>query len=191
MTAIAIIVFATIGYSRTQLGGPVTFVSTSSLTESTQTRPTSTSTSQSAPQSTLQLTAQSTCTAGVTATVTITVSVGQSSPPCGCMLVDSNSSGSLYVSPNPKVGDNVCLQATLNHSMQVFLKITNTAGSVVFSTQCAATGGAGPSSRDTCLSLWDTTRPDPQGNPIEAGRYHIVAGGDSAVVSLEANLMLA
>jgi len=139
--------------------------------------------------STLQPTTLSTCLPGGT----ITGGVDQSSPPCGCVLVDSNSDGSLYVSPDSKVGDNVCVQATLIASMQVFLTVTDSAGSVAFSVACAATGGTGgtgPVSSDTCLALWNTAEPDPQGNTVLAGTYHLVAGGSQGAVALEANFTL-
>jgi hypothetical protein len=130
-------------------------------------------------------TTQTTCSAGAT----INVTAGSSSPPCGCALVDSNSNGSLYLSPNPKVGDNVCILATLSGSSEVFLKITNSTGSLMFSDQCAASG-AGPSNGDTCLSLWNTATPDPHGNAIEPGTYRLVATGSSAAVQLEVNFTL-
>ena len=133
-------------------------------------------------------TTQSTCTVGGT----VTESIDQSGPPCGCVLVDSNSNGSLYVSPNPKVGDNVCVEASLNDSAQVSLSITNSTGSVVFSSACVATGQtrAPAPTGDTCMVLWNTANPDPQGNAIEPGTYHLVASGSSAAVQLEANFTL-
>ncbi len=131
---------------------------------------------------------QSTCTAGAT----VTESIGQSGPPCGCVLVDSNSNGSLYVSPDPKVGDSVCVEASLDDSAQVSLSITNSAGSVVFSGVCVATGQtrAPAPTGDTCTAFWNTANPDPQGNAIEAGNYHLVASGSTSAVQLEANFTL-
>jgi hypothetical protein len=131
-------------------------------------------------------TTESTCAAGATVVENLTAS----GPPCGCVLVVSNSNGTLYLSPNPKAGDDVCIQATLADSAQVVLKVTDSAGSVVFSDQCAATGGAGPSNGDTCLSLWNTANPDLQGKAVEPGVYLLVATGSSGGVQLEANLTL-
>ena len=136
--------------------------------------------------SSVSSTTESTCTAGAT----VTVAVGSSAPPCGCALLDSNSNGTLYVSPNPTVGDNVCIQATVRGSAEVFLTVTNSTGSLVFSDQCAATEGAGPSSGDTCLSLWNTANPDPQGNAIEPGTYHLAASGASSTVELQGDFTL-
>jgi hypothetical protein len=179
--AVAIIVVAVATYfSVANPGGPA----------STQAPPASTSTSQSI-QSTLQSTTQSTCSASGSG-ATVTVTVGQSAPPCGCALVDSNSNGSLYISPSPRVGDNVCIQASLRTSPQVFLKVTDSNGSVVFSDHCAAIGqtSAPAPTGDTCLSFWNTAKPDPRGNAIRAGTYRLVAGGSSSTVSLKANFTL-
>ena len=77
---------------------------------------------------------------------------------------------------------------------EVYLSITNSTGSVVFSpAPCVATGvtGAPAPTGDTCTAFWNTAKPDPQGNAIEPGTYHLVAGdyqGSPAV--LEANLTL-
>jgi hypothetical protein len=98
--------------------------------------------------------------------------------------VDSNSNGSLYVSPNAKVGDNVCVEAYLKNTSEVSLTITDLSGNVVFSAVCAAAGGAGPATGDTCTAFWDTANPNPQGNAITAGTYHLVSG------DLEANFTL-
>jgi hypothetical protein len=40
------------------------------------------------------------------------------------------------------------------------------------------------------MSLWDTAKPDPHGNVIEAGTYHLVAGDLLGAVSLESNVTL-
>jgi hypothetical protein len=186
LAAVGIIVIVAISYLSTtiQSGGPGTLENKASSTKATlsPTNSTSTtqSTTQSTAQSTIQSTAQSTCSAGRT----VTVSIGQSGPPCGCELVDSNASGSLYVSPNAKVGDNVCVEASLKNTSEVSLTITNSSGSVVFSAICVATGGAGPATGDTCTAFWNTANPDPQGNAITAGTYHLVSG------DLEANFTL-
>ena len=132
---------------------------------------------------------ESTCTAGATVTETI----GPSAPPCGCALVDSNSSGSLYASPNPKVGDNVCLEAYFGDSDQAQFSITNSTGSIVFSASCLASQAPatdGNPGNESCLAFWNTSNPDPQGNAIGAGVYRVSATGSSADDSLEANLTL-
>jgi hypothetical protein len=132
---------------------------------------------------------ESTCTAGATATETI----GPSPPPCGCALVDSSPDGSLYASPNPKVGDDVCLEAYFSDSDQAQFSITNSAGSLVFSASCLAgqaPATSGSPANESCLAFWNTSKPDPQGNAIGAGVYHLVATGSSGDESLEANLTI-
>jgi hypothetical protein len=134
-------------------------------------------------------TTQSTCGKGATAAETF----GSSAPACGCVLADSNSNGSLYVSPNPKVGDNVCLEAHFDDSDQAYFSITNSTGSLVFSASCFASQPpetSGGPANESCLALWNTANPDPQGNAIGAGAYHLVATGPSAADSLEANFTL-
>jgi len=139
-------------------------------------------------------TTQSTCAIQASESgnsTTITVTNGQF-PPCGCTLVDSNSNGSLYVSTNAKVGDIVCITASLDNSSGVSLSVTNSTGSVVFSTgTCIAstTAGAPPPTGISCTAYWDTSKPDPQGNPIESGTYLLIASVSSAVV-LEAEFTL-
>jgi hypothetical protein len=134
-------------------------------------------------------TTQSTCAADATATETI----GSSAPACGCALVDSNSNGSLYVSPNPKVGDNVCVEAQFSDSDQASFSITNSTGSLVFTASCFASqapvASEGPSS-ESCLALWNTANPDPEGNAIGAGDYRLVATSAPAADSLAANFTL-
>jgi len=134
-------------------------------------------------------TTQSTCAADATATETI----GSSAPACGCVLVDSNSNGSLYVSPNPKVGDNVCVEAQFSDSDQANFSITNSTGSLVFTASCIASqapdANGGPAN-ESCLAFWNTANPDPQGNAIRAGSYRLVATGTSAADSLGANFTL-
>ncbi len=127
---------------------------------------------------------------GGTKNVTITAQF----PPCDCALVQSNSNGSLFVSTNARVGDNVCLTASLNNSATVYLAVENSAGKLVYSPgMCAATGrpGAPPPTGDTCTAYWDTTRPDTQGNPIGPGTYHLIASSyEGAPISLQANFTL-
>jgi hypothetical protein len=162
-------------------GPPVTLTTQTVVSTSQTSSPTSNSSSASS-------TTESTCTAAANVTAT----VGSSTPPCGCALVDSNSNGSLYVSPNPKIGDNVCVDASLIDSAQISLSITNSTGSVVFSTVCVATPppGAPPPTGDTCTAFWNTANPDPEGNVIYPGTYHLVAKGSSATAQLEASFTL-
>jgi hypothetical protein len=122
--------------------------------------------------------------------VTITETAGQT--PCGCALADSNSYGSLYVSSDSRVGDYVCMRASLNDSPQVYLSIKDSAGSVVFSGSCVASGAPGAPSPtgDTCTAYWDTASPDPQGNTIGPGTYLLTASDYQGAVVLEANFTL-
>lgn len=129
---------------------------------------------------------QSTCAAGETVVGNLTAS----GPQCGCVLVVSNSNGSLYLSPNPKAGGIVCMQANLTDSAQVALKVTDSAGGTVFSDQCVTTQGGVLSSGDTCLTLWNTASPDLEGKAVEPGAYLLVATGASGAVQLEANFTL-
>ena len=139
--------------------------------------------------SSVSSTTESTCTAGATVTET----TGPSAPPCGCVLVDSNSNGSLYASPDPKVGDDVCVGAYFSDSDQAHVSITNSSGSLVFSASCFASqapAASGSPANESCLALWNTANPDPQGDAIGAGTYHLVATGSSKADSLGANLTL-
>jgi hypothetical protein len=139
--------------------------------------------------SSVSSTAQPTCTAGAT----VTELIDSSAPPCGCVLVDSNSNGSLYASPNPKVGDSVCLEAYFSDSDQAQFSITNSTGSLVFSASCLAgqaPATSGNPAKESCLAFWNTSNSDPQGNAIGAGVYHLVATSLSADDTLEANLTL-
>jgi hypothetical protein len=122
----------------------------------------------------------------------ITVTAGQ--PQCGLdsELVDSNSNGSLYVSANPRVGDNVCITGSLNYSDEVYLSVTNSAGILVFSPgACVAGGYVGGGEGDTCTAHWDTSQLDLHGTPIEPGIYHLMASdSQGAPVALEGNFTL-
>jgi hypothetical protein len=181
--AAAIFVVAVASYfSLAGLASQVRFSSTSS---STLTFP---SPGPAIPPSTvLRSNTQSTCSV----TGAITMVPGDPTPPCGCALVVSNSIGSLWASRNPKVGDTVCIMATLNGSTRVSLGITDSAGVVMLSAQCVALQRGGPTFGASCMSLWDTARPDPQGNAIEAGTFLLVASGSLGAVPLEANITLA
>jgi hypothetical protein len=101
--------------------------------------------------------------------------------------------GGLYVSPNPKVGDDVCVEAQFSDSDQAYFSITNSTGSLVFTASCIASqapnASGGPSS-ESCLALWNTANPDPEGNAIGAGAYRLVATSPSTADSLEANFTL-
>jgi hypothetical protein len=132
-------------------------------------------------------TAQSTCLASAT----VAEGRGTAWPPCGCALVDSTPSGSLYVQSDPKVGDNVCVAASMNGTSSIAFTITNSTGSTVFSEGCVVLGNLGGSKSvtgDSCLAFWDTANPDTQGNPVATGTYHLVAVGSSS--ALEANFSL-
>jgi hypothetical protein len=179
---VAIIVVSAIGYvAITNPAGPSTAQSPS--TGTTQSTLTSNS-SDSSTQSSVRTINQTTCTGNVTEGLGITW------PSCGCALVDSTSSGSLYVQSNLKVGDDVCIAAAMNGTSSVSFTITNSTGSRMFTGVCAATGGMGnqPVTGDSCLALWNTAQPDPRGNPIQPGDYELTAIGDSQ--SLRANFTL-
>ncbi|MGH9918799.1 MAG: hypothetical protein ACRD6W_08035, partial [Nitrososphaerales archaeon] len=99
----------------------------------------------------------------------------------------------LYASPNPKVGDDVCLEAYFGDSDQAQISITNSTGSLVFSASCTASQASattGNPANEACLAFWNTSNPDPQGNAVGAGAYRLLATGPSAEDSLEANLTL-
>jgi hypothetical protein len=139
--------------------------------------------------SSVSSTTESTCTAGATVTQTI----GPSAPPCGCVLLDSNSSGSLYASHDPKVGDNVCMEAYFTDSDQAQFSVTSSTGSLVFSASCSASQApatSGNPSNESCLAFWNTAKPDAHGSSIGEGAYRLVATGSSGDDSLEANLTL-
>src|SRR5271170_1704317 len=141
-------------------------------------------------------TSQSTCAAspGQTANSSYTVTVTANEPGCGCTLVDSNSHGTLCVSTDADVGDNVFLAASLNDSDTVAFTITNSTGSVVFQTIACVGGGefaTPPSTGVGCGTDWDTAAPDPQGNPIAPGTYTLAAtDSQGSPIILEANFTL-
>jgi hypothetical protein len=134
------------------------------------------------------------------ATVTITQTVGQW-PGCDCALVASNSQGALYVSTNAKVGDDVCLAASLNGSDIAAFTITNSTGSVVLQTiGCVSSGGLGasPSNGISCETDWDTAAPTESGGaiavgtgPVTTGTYTLAATeGQGSPAVLQANFTL-
>ena len=88
-----------------------------------------------------------------------------------------SASGSLWISPNPRVGDNVCIQASNNYSQEVDITISNSIGRTVFSQSCVGTGGTGGAATGgvTCLLFWNTALPDAQGNSVVPGTYLLAA----------------
>lgn len=131
---------------------------------------------------------------------TVTQTVG-GWPGCGCMLVASNSDGTLYVTTNAVVGDNVCLAASLYYSDSVGFTITNSTGSVVLETAaCVSSGGLDSSSSTgvSCESDWNTAAPGESGGvakvgtgAVTAGIYTLAATGNTgSPVILEANFTL-
>jgi hypothetical protein len=125
-------------------------------------------------------TTESTCANG-----NILEGTGISWPPCGCGLVNSTSVGALYLQPNPSVGDYICLAAAMNDTQTVGLTVLNSNGTAVFSGQCVATGGASGAAvaGDSCVALWDTTKPDSAGNAIAPGSYELVATGNGDITA--------
>jgi hypothetical protein len=186
VVGIAVIVVAAASFlSLNNPGGPAARQTTSQSNGTTQLPAKMISSVQSATQSSCSVRSGG----SGNATMTITVTIGQP-PPCGgCELVDSNSNGSLYVSTDARAGDDVCMAASLNYSDEVYLSVTNSAGTLVFSPPACVAGG--PSQGDGCMVGWDTSSPDLQGNPIEPGTYRLTASdSQSAPVVLEANFTL-
>jgi hypothetical protein len=117
------------------------------------------------------------------ATVTITQTAGQW-PGCACALVDSNSNGTLYVSTNAVVGDDVCIAASMSKSTVVSFEVVGPTGVFLSTPGCVNSAGTAVS----CSDFWDTAQPDPRGNQIQPGDYELIATGDSQ--SLRANFTL-
>lgn len=116
------------------------------------------------------------------ATVTITQTAGQW-PGCACALVDSNANGTLYVSTNAVVGDDVCVAASMSKSTVVSFEVIGPTG-VFFSTPgCVNSAFTAVS----CEAYWDTAQTY-GGNQIQPGDYELIATGDSQ--SLRANFTL-
>jgi len=105
-------------------------------------------------------------------------------PPCACALVDSNSNGTLYVSTNAVVGDDVCVAASMSASPTVFFKVIGPTGVFLPTVGCVNSAFTAVS----CETFWDTAHPDPRGNQIQPGDYELIATGDSQ--SLRANFTL-
>lgn len=141
----------------------------------------STSQSPTPSETTMSITTtESTCADG-----NIVEGMAISWPPCGCVLVNSTSIGALYLQPNPSVGNYVCLAAAMNDTQTVSLTVLNSNGTAVFSGVCAATGGAPGSAvaGDSCVALWDTTKPDSAGDAITPGSYELVATGSGDITA--------
>lgn len=150
------------------------------------TQPEATSTSSSETHSATSTAEATTCapSAGESgnATVTITRTAGQW-PGCACALVDSNANGTLYVSTNAAVGDDVCIAASMSKSTVVSFEVIGPTG-VFFSTPgCVNSAFTAVS----CEAYWDTAQTY-GGNQIQPGDYELIATGDSQ--SLRANFTL-
>ena len=118
------------------------------------------------------------------ASVTITQTVGQW-PPCACALVDSNSNGTLYVSTNAVVGDDVCIAASMSASPIVSFKVIGPTGGVFLPTGgCVNSAGTAVS----CAASWNTAQLYPGGSQVQPGDYELIATGD--LQSLRANFTL-
>jgi hypothetical protein len=163
---------------------PTTFTASQTSSSISATNQTSSSSS----------TTQSTCTVPNSGSGNVTITVTAEFPPCGCTLVDSNANGSLYVSSNAKVGDNVCISASLDNSASVYLSVMNPDGSVVFSAgTCVASPppGASPPTGDSCTAYWNTANPGSQVNPIKPGTYLLAASDyEGSAIAIEANFTL-
>ena len=118
------------------------------------------------------------------ANVTITQTAGQW-PPCSCALVDSNSNGTLYVSTNAVVGDDVCIAASMSASPIVSFKVLGPTGGVFLpGGGCVNSSGTAVS----CATSWNTAQLYPGGSEVQPGDYELIATGDSQ--SLRANFTL-
>ena len=125
-------------------------------------------------------TTESTCANG-----NVLEGTGISWPPCGCVLVNSTSVGALYLQPDPSVGDYICVAAAMNGTQTVGLTVLNSSGAAVFSGVCVATGGISGSAvaGDSCVALWDTTKPDSAGDTVTPGNYELVATGNGDITA--------
>jgi hypothetical protein len=118
------------------------------------------------------------------ATVTITQTAGQW-PGCSCALVDSNSNGTLYVSTNAVVGDDVCIAASMSVSPIVSFKVVGPTGGVFLLTPgCVNSAGRAVS----CAASWNTAQLSPGGSQVQPGVYELIAIG--GLQSLRANFTL-
>lgn len=182
-------------FSYTNPGGPASTISSSpSTSQSTSTFLTGSNSSQSVSSSECAPSPGHTGNSSYTVTET-------GWPGCDCALVASNSQGMLYVSTNAKVGDDVCLAASLYDSDTVAFTITNSTGSLVLQTApCIALGAPGTPSPtgDSCETDWNTAAPGESGGvvtvgmgAVTAGNYSLAAGdGTGSASVLEANFTL-
>jgi len=166
LLAVLVVVAAAAYFSYTNPGGPASIISST------------------------RSTSQSTCTSppgkAGNATVAITETAGQW-PPCSCALVDSNSNGTLYVSTNAVVGDDVCIAASMTESPIVSFEVIGPAGVYLSTPGCMNSAFTAVS----CEADWDTAQPDPRGNPIQPGSYELIASdGEGSRAVLEANFTL-
>ena len=185
-----LLVTVLIGYLSTpRLGGPVMFETSSSLTKTIKSHNLASSS-----QSSFQSTTRASCYVGRDGITTIAYAVGQSGPQCGCEFATQNSNGTLYVSPAPRVGDYVCLQANTIAPVQVVFKVMDSGGSVVFSSSNYCVDYARTRLPDqtffSCTALWDTSKPNLQRSLIQPGIYHLVAANAAGAALIEASLTL-
>jgi len=117
------------------------------------------------------------------ATVTITQTAGQW-PGCACALVDSNSNGTLYVSTNAVVGDDVCIAASMSKSTIVSFEVVGPAGVYLSMPGCVNSAFTAVS----CATFWNTGQLYPGGGQVQPGDYELIATGD--LQSLRANFTL-
>jgi hypothetical protein len=117
------------------------------------------------------------------ATVTITYTAGQW-PGCACALVDSNSNGTLYVSTNAVVGDDVCIAASMTKSTIVSFEVVGPAGVYLSTPGCVNSAFTAVS----CATFWNTAQLYPGGGQVQPGDYELIATGD--LQSLRANFTL-
>ena len=103
---------------------------------------------------------------------------------CGFSRVDSNSNGTLYVSTNAVVGDDVCIAASMSKSTIVSFEVIGPTGVFLSTPGCINSAFTAVS----CEASWNTARPDPRGNTIQPGDYELIATGD--LQSLRANFTL-
>jgi hypothetical protein len=122
---------------------------------------------------------------GKVGNATVTITETAQWPPCSCTLVDSNSNGTLYVSTNAVVGDDVCIAASMSASPIVSFKVIGPTGGVFLPTPgCVNSAGTAVS----CATSWNTAQLYPGGGQVQPGDYELVATGD--LQSLRANFTL-
>jgi hypothetical protein len=122
---------------------------------------------------------------GEVGNATVTITQTAQWPPCSCALVDSNSNGTLYVSTNAVVGDDVCIAASMSASPIVSFKVIGPTGGVFLSTAGCVNSAGTPVS---CAASWNTAQLYPGRGQVQPGDYELIATGDSQ--SLRANFTL-